>query len=96
VLLGTVATNDSRGSFQSAVCAEQPMAEGAHYVEMTLVKNGYANMGVVGQGFDAAGAPVRGGEACGSAEGWVLHINSGWLSHAGKSSTANGRVCRSY
>eukprot|EP01046_Picozoa_sp_COSAG06_P121182 COSAG06_NODE_68651_length_210_cov_283.135135_1_plen_65_part_01 len=30
---GTVATNDSY-SWQSAVCAEHPMAEGAHYVEM--------------------------------------------------------------
>ena len=77
---GTVATKDG-GGFQSAVCAEHPMAEGAHYVEMTLLKNGYgARMGVVGQGFDAAG----GGEAFSSKEGWVLSTNSGALNHAGE------------
>ena len=76
---GTVATKDSAG-VQSAVCAEHPMAEGAHYVEMTLLeKGGYgAYMGVVGQGFDAAG----GGKASGSAEGWMLNTVTGDLRHA--------------
>ena len=36
---GTVATNDG-DDWQSAVCAEHPMAEGAHYVEMTLLEEG--------------------------------------------------------
>ena len=77
---GTVATNDSWGE-QSAVCAEHPMVVGAHYVEMTLLEKGSfgAWMGVVGQGFDAAG----GGEANESAEGWLLHTVSGRLLHAG-------------
>ena len=57
------------GGEQSAVCAEHPMAEGAHYVEMTLLEEGRsgANMGVVGQGFDAAV-----GSAVGSAVGGHL------------------------
>eukprot|EP01046_Picozoa_sp_COSAG06_P043454 COSAG06_NODE_5692_length_3317_cov_100.038222_1_plen_167_part_00 len=84
-----MAKNDSRGT-QSAVCAEHPMAEGAHYVEMALLKNGgnwgLARMGVVGQGFDAAG----GGEARESAEGWVLNTVSGNLNHAGGYSTWEG------
>eukprot|EP01046_Picozoa_sp_COSAG06_P058569 COSAG06_NODE_11812_length_1461_cov_48.981645_1_plen_184_part_00 len=72
-----MATKDSYG-IQSAVCAEHPMAEGAHYVEMTLENawNG-ALMGVVGQGFDAA----RGGRAFGSAEGWLLRTGDGTLCH---------------
>ena len=77
---GTVAKND--GGTQSAVCAEHPMAEGAHYVEMTLLEKGWggAYMGVVGQGFDAAG----GGAACKSAEGWMLSTGGGHLpDHAG-------------
>ena len=76
---GTVAKKD-RGDYQSAVCAEHPMAEGAHYVEMTLLEKGglAAYMGVVGQGFDAAG----GGEAWKSAEGWMLSTYSGYLYHA--------------
>eukprot|EP01046_Picozoa_sp_COSAG06_P103477 COSAG06_NODE_49652_length_324_cov_0.591111_1_plen_56_part_01 len=37
---GTVATKDG-GGWQSAVCAEHPMAEGAHYVEMALLEKGY-------------------------------------------------------
>ena len=70
--------------YQSAVCAEHPMAAGAHYVEMTLLeKGGYgAYMGVVGQGFDAAG----GGRAS-SAEGWLLSTQAGNLIHA---RSANG------
>jgi hypothetical protein len=72
-----VATKE--GGWQSAVCAEHPMAEGAQYVEMTLLEKGYgAWMGVVGQGFDAAG----GGEASDSAEGWMLGTYSGDLCHA--------------
>eukprot|EP01046_Picozoa_sp_COSAG06_P092288 COSAG06_NODE_38525_length_422_cov_1.393189_1_plen_80_part_01 len=54
---GTVATKNGYG-VQFAVCAEQPMAEGVHYVEMTLLKQGRyydAQMGVVGQGFGGAG-----------------------------------------
>jgi hypothetical protein len=82
---GTVATNDSY-SFQSAVCAEHPMAEGAHYVEMTLLEEGYAFVGVVGQGFDAAG----GGEARLSAEGWLLRTGSGFLYHDGRRSKWEG------
>ena len=56
------------------------MAEGAHYVEMTLLEKGSwgALMGVVGQGFDAAG----GGMARRSAEGWMLYTESGELAHA--------------
>eukprot|EP01046_Picozoa_sp_COSAG06_P038244 COSAG06_NODE_4397_length_4298_cov_111.854727_1_plen_193_part_00 len=90
LLPGTVATND--GSRQSAVCAEHPMAEGAHYVEMTLLKQGSASayMGVVGQGFDAAG----GGEAYGSAEGWLLRTGGGHLVHAGGYSNWEGRPQR--
>jgi hypothetical protein len=82
-----VATKD-RG-YQSAVCAEHPMVAGAHYVEMTLLEkdryNGAA-MGVVGQGFDAAG----GGEAYESAEGWLLGTGSGALIHAGRASKWEG------
>ena len=44
-------------NFQPAVCGEHPMAEGTHYVEMTLLEEGSnfnqywgALMGVVGQG----------------------------------------------
>ena len=84
---GTVATN---GGFenQSAVCAEHPMAEGAHYVEMTLLEKGMvgAYMGVVGQGFDAAG----GGAACDSAEAWLLRTGGGNLCHAGRGSDWEG------
>jgi hypothetical protein len=75
---GTVATKFSSvilkqwygDGVQSAVCAEHPMVAGAHYVEMTLVEksSNSAYMGVVGQGFDAAG---RGGARM-SAEGWML------------------------
>jgi len=73
-----VATKD--GGYQSAVCAEHPMVAGAHYVEMTLLETGCcaAMMGVVGQGFDAAG----GGAAYRSAEGWLLNTVSGHLCHA--------------
>eukprot|EP01049_Picozoa_sp_SAG25_P018398 SAG25_NODE_5264_length_681_cov_0.888316_1_plen_156_part_00 len=84
---GTVATKDGSGS-QSAVCAEHPMAEGAHYVEMTLLEKGLlgAYMGVVRQGFDAAG-----GEATySSAEGWLLVTGGGHLLHAGKLSNWEG------
>jgi hypothetical protein len=88
-LAGTVATSDF-GGWQSAVCAEHPMAEGAHYVEMTLLKKGRglygAMMGVVGQGFDAAG----GGEAMMSAEGWMLSTDHGVLGHAGTTSDWKG------
>jgi len=82
-----VATQYS-GKLQSAVCAEHPMAEGAHYVEMTLVKKGSygAWMGVVGQGFDVAG----GGKAYESAEAWLLHTGVGCLYHARKSSDWEG------
>eukprot|EP01046_Picozoa_sp_COSAG06_P042696 COSAG06_NODE_5478_length_3454_cov_7.281073_1_plen_192_part_00 len=69
------------GGYQSAVCAEHPMPEGAHYVEMTLLEKGSlgAYLGVVGQGFDAAG----GGAAYGSAEGWLLlGTGFGHLFHA--------------
>ena len=87
---GTVATKDG-DSIQSAVCAEHPMAEGAHYVEMTLLERGRfleegANMGVVGQGFDAAG----GGLAYESAEGWLLSTFFGDLCHAGEGSNWEG------
>ena len=76
---GTVATRGGGSSYQSAVCAEHPMAEGAHYVEMTLLEEGGngALMGVVGQGFAAGG-----GAACTSAEGWMLDTAEGYLSHA--------------
>jgi hypothetical protein len=86
---GTVATKTG-GGWQSAVCAEHPMAEGAHYVEMTLLEAGgsySARMGVVGQGFDAAG----GGVACRSAEGWLLSTWNGCLIHAGWESNWEGR-----
>eukprot|EP01046_Picozoa_sp_COSAG06_P072935 COSAG06_NODE_21568_length_752_cov_9.415008_1_plen_118_part_01 len=77
-----MATKDS-GSAQSAVCAEHPMAEGAHYVEMTLLEKGWgAYMGVVGQGFDAAG----GEEASDSAEGWLLSTLGSGLFHADRGS----------
>eukprot|EP01046_Picozoa_sp_COSAG06_P009813 COSAG06_NODE_519_length_14752_cov_130.649840_10_plen_248_part_00 len=84
---GTVATND--GDRQSAVCAEHPMAEGAHYVEMTLLEKGRwgVYMGVVGQGFDAAG----GGVAFTSAEGWMLFTGGGGLYHAGWDSHWEGK-----
>ena len=84
----TVATNYGDG-FQSAVCAEHPMAEGAHYVEMTLLEKGQygAMMGVVGQGFDAAG----GGMASDSAEGWLLGTGYGDLCHASEGSNWQGR-----
>eukprot|EP01046_Picozoa_sp_COSAG06_P052667 COSAG06_NODE_8907_length_2041_cov_2.403409_1_plen_250_part_00 len=88
LLPGTVGTKDGRG-YQSAVCAEHPMTEGAHYVEMTLLDNGGslgATMGVVGQGFDAAG----GGVAWQSAEGWLFSTLGGWLSHAGRPSNWEG------
>eukprot|EP01046_Picozoa_sp_COSAG06_P011132 COSAG06_NODE_627_length_13661_cov_92.900162_7_plen_201_part_00 len=88
---GTVATKDSRDySAQSAVCAEHPMAEGVHYVEMTLLKkdsgNG-ASMGVVGQGFDASG----GGMAFQSAEGWLLYTCNDNLFHANQYSRWEGQ-----
>jgi hypothetical protein len=83
---GTVATKYGNG-WQSAVCAEHPMAEGAHYVEMTLLKKGIGPMmGVVGQGFDAAG----GGGAARSAEGWMLSTGNGYLYHAGIGSNWEG------
>jgi hypothetical protein len=86
---GTVATSGG-GGYQSAVCAEHPMVAGAHYVEMTFLKKGRysssALMGVVGQGFDAAG----GGWASSSAEGWVLYTVSGSLYHAGNASKWEG------
>ena len=86
---GTVATND--GDYQSAVCAEHPMVAGAHYVEMTLLekvsKRAFICMGVVGQGFDAAG----GGEAWKSAEGWLLDTGYGPLYHASQLSTWEGK-----
>jgi hypothetical protein len=83
---GTVATHGGR--YQSAVCAEHPMVAGAHYVEMTLLKKGGhgAFLGVVGQGFDAAG----GGAAYQSAEGWLLDTNNGNLVHAGRTSDWEG------
>ena len=76
------------GHWQSAVCAEHPMAEGAHYVEMTLLEKGWNGpmMGVVGQGFDAA----RGGAAFQSAEGWLLRTGNGYLFHAGNPSKWQG------
>eukprot|EP01046_Picozoa_sp_COSAG06_P073146 COSAG06_NODE_21732_length_747_cov_1.273148_1_plen_159_part_10 len=78
-----MATND--GLYQSAVCAEHPMVAGAHYVEMTLLKKGRtgALMGVVGQGFDAAG----GRKASSSAEGWLLYTYDGNLDHASSSNS---------
>eukprot|EP01046_Picozoa_sp_COSAG06_P046050 COSAG06_NODE_6465_length_2922_cov_38.925257_1_plen_216_part_00 len=84
---GTVATNDG-WDHQSAVCAEHPMAEGAHYVEITLLKKCEygAYMGVVGQGFDAAG----GGAAYQSAEGWMLGTYDGNLHHASRTSKWEG------
>ena len=60
------------------------MAEGAHYVEMTLLEkeshrwDSGAFMGGVEQGFDAAG----GGAAGRSAEGWMLHTENGARYHA--------------
>jgi hypothetical protein len=88
VCAGTVATKFSSGGWQSAVCAEHPMAEGAHYVEMTPLEKGFvgALMGVVGQGFDAAG----GGGAFRSAEGWLLQTYDGYLRHASKNSNWEG------
>ena len=89
---GTVATHDydwqDGGGPQSTVCAEHPMAEGAHYVEMTLLEkgSGRAMMGVVGQGFDAAG----GGMPYKSAEGWLLYTGGGDLWHAGRASDWEG------
>jgi hypothetical protein len=90
VCAGTVATKTGGSwDYQSAVCAEHPMAEGVHYVEMTLLETGSwgAYMGVVGQGFDAAGS----GEANESAEGWVLRTYNGCLRHAGNYSDWAGR-----
>ena len=91
---GTVATVDY--SCQAAVCTKHPMAEGAHYVEMTLLEKGglpsivptmgSACMGVVGQGFDAA----RGLRADASAEGWLLGTYGGVLRHDGRSSKWEG------
>eukprot|EP01046_Picozoa_sp_COSAG06_P042694 COSAG06_NODE_5477_length_3455_cov_29.898391_5_plen_166_part_00 len=83
-----MATRSDGSFYQSAVCAEHPMAEGAHYVEMTLLEKGRngANMGVVGQGFDAA----RGGVASDSAEGWMLSTSYGDLRHAGRDSNWEG------
>eukprot|EP01046_Picozoa_sp_COSAG06_P001669 COSAG06_NODE_56_length_27627_cov_106.527136_22_plen_168_part_00 len=79
-----MATKNGYG-VQFAVCAEHPMAEGVHYVEMTLLKQGRyydAQMGVVGQGFGGVG----GGEANMSAEGWLLDTVSGSLIHASRGS----------
>eukprot|EP01046_Picozoa_sp_COSAG06_P017591 COSAG06_NODE_1202_length_10285_cov_57.400648_5_plen_161_part_00 len=61
------------------------MVAGAHYVEMTLLEKGYfgAFLGVVGQGFDAAG----GGRASDSAQGWLLGTGYGNLCHAGSASS---------
>ena len=80
--------NDSY-SHQSAVCAEHPMVAGAHYVEMTLLEKGswIAFLGVVAQGFDAAG----GGETWNSAQGWMLGTDYGYLNHAGKASKWEGQ-----
>ena len=90
---GTVATKDSADSkYQSAVCAEHPMVAGAHYMEMTLLEHGDgAMMGVVGQGFDAAGSGAANKSAKGwllsgaaneSAEGWLVSTSYGYLCHA--------------
>ena len=82
--------NESRyEGCDSAVCAEHPMVAGAHYVEMTHLEKGWAGacMGVVGQGFDAAG----GGAASTSTEGWLLDTNNGNLVHAGRTSDWEGR-----
>eukprot|EP01046_Picozoa_sp_COSAG06_P029900 COSAG06_NODE_2808_length_6249_cov_12.456585_4_plen_191_part_00 len=82
---GTVATS---GSWQSAVCAEHPMVAGAHYVEMTLLEDGYggAYMGVAGQGFDVAGGEL----AFQSAEGWLLSTVGGYLRHVSSYSKWEG------
>jgi hypothetical protein len=73
---------------RSAVCAEHPMVAGAHYVEMTLLEEGRygANVGVVGQGFDAA----SGGTAGQSREGWLLGTEYGRLVHARRPSNWQG------
>ena len=84
-----MATKDGDYVYQSAVCAEHPMAEGAHYVEVTVLKQGRyydAQMGVVGQGFGGVG----GGEANMSAEGWLLDTVSGSLIHASRGSNWAG------
>jgi hypothetical protein len=86
-----VATKDG-DFYQSAVCAEHPMAEGAHYVEMTFEKGIHgAYMGVVGQGFDAAGGGAAQMSGAMSAEGWMLSAGSGGLFHAGKCSKWEGQ-----
>jgi len=68
------------------------MIAGAHYAEMTLlVKGGVgAYMGVVGQGFDAAGS----GEVQSSAEDWLLYTGGGYLVHAGSISKWEGMPYR--
>eukprot|EP01046_Picozoa_sp_COSAG06_P057876 COSAG06_NODE_11431_length_1511_cov_5.956799_1_plen_168_part_00 len=56
------------------------MVAGVHYVEMTLLEGGEyggAFLGVVVQGFDAAG----GGRVSSSAEGWLLSAGYGKLVH---------------
>eukprot|EP01046_Picozoa_sp_COSAG06_P043936 COSAG06_NODE_5838_length_3250_cov_27.950492_2_plen_159_part_00 len=62
------------------------MVAGAHYVEMTLLETGIcgANMGVAGQGFDAAGGGRN------AYEGWLLYTGYGHLCHAGKCSKWEG------
>jgi hypothetical protein len=63
-------------------------------VEMTLlVKGSYVayNIGVVGQGFDAAGDGAAQMSGVMSAEGWMLSAGSGGLFHAGKCSKWEGQ-----
>jgi hypothetical protein len=76
-----------------AVCAEHPMADSAHFVEMTLLKHqAPACIGVVGQGFDAKAFAQSRGEASSATESWLLRTNTGVLWHAGKSSDWEGKV----
>ena len=62
------------------------MAAGVHCAHFTHHKGG-AHVGVVGPGFDpSAGAPAHE-----SAQGWMLHMNSGRLCHAGANAHWEGQ-----
>lgn len=65
------------------------MAEGAHYVEITLLNKGNYSvlMGVVRQGFDVVG----GRRLIRSTEGWAFSSSGGWLLHAGTHFTWEGQ-----
>ena len=66
------------------------MTVGVHCAHFEMRKLGSAMVGVAGPGFDLA----AGGDAAGSAEGWVMETDSGILCHGGDGSEWVGQPKR--